>query len=136
MYNVNPFNPYQAINPAYIAPNLTSNASGHNFNQIIKVNGRNGAEAYQMPPNAQALLLDETQPLLWLKQTDGAGYPTITAYDIKPHQEQAQPDMKSLEERISRIEEKLNEPDHSINNGKNARNAASKANGADPKIIE
>ena len=136
MYNANPFNPYQPLNPAYIAPNLPQNAPGHNSNQIIKVNGRGGAEAYQMPPNSQIILLDETRPLIWLKQTDGAGYPTLTAYDIKPHEETPEPDMKSLEERISKIEELIHESNNSIDNAKNTRNAASKANGADNKIIK
>lgn len=36
MYNINPFNPYQGINPAYIPSNLPSNTHGTNFNQIIK----------------------------------------------------------------------------------------------------
>ena len=100
MYNLNPFNPYQGVNPAYLSQ---VNNSLHPVNQIIKVNGRGGADAYQMPPNSQALLLDETQPVIWLKQTDGAGYPTLTAYDIKPHEEKPVPDMQSLEQRIKEI---------------------------------
>lgn len=107
MYNMNPFNPYQGLNPAYL-----QNSNMHtNNNQIIKVNGKGGADAYQMPPNSQVLLLDETQPLLWLKQTDGAGYPSLTAYDIKPHEEMPVPDIKNIEQRITKIEEVLkNEP--------------------------
>ena len=36
MYPVNPFNPYQAINPAYIPSNLPQNAHAGNFNQITR----------------------------------------------------------------------------------------------------
>lgn len=41
--------------------------------EIIKVKGQNGAEAFQMAPNSQVLLLDENDPLIWFVQTDGAG---------------------------------------------------------------
>ena len=113
MYQSNPFNPYQ-MNPAYMSQ---LNQSMHQP-QIVKVNGRGGAEAYQMPPNSQVLLLDETQPILWLKQTDGAGYPSLNAYDIKPHEEKPMPDMNSLEERIARIEEVLKNESNSTSNGR------------------
>ncbi len=41
-----------------------------------------------MPPNSSILLLDETAPIVWLKMTDGAGYPTLNPYDIAPHQDE------------------------------------------------
>lgn len=129
MYPANPFNPYQGINPAYLQNNIHNNS-----NQIIKVNGRGGADAYQMPPNSQVLLLDETQPLLWLKQTDGAGYPSLTAYDIKPHEEIPLPDVKTLEQRIAKIEEVLNnEPYIANDNKKLTYDGAGKTNGPNDK---
>lgn len=42
--------------------------------EVIKVNGRGGANAFQMGPNSSILLLDETDNIVWLAQTDGAGY--------------------------------------------------------------
>lgn len=83
--------------------------------QVTKVNGENGAKAYQIGVNSSALLLDESGLLIWLVTSDGAGYKTVTAYDIKPHQEAPKPDYGSLENRIQRLEE--------IVNG-NARNTA------------
>lgn len=83
----------------------------YNRTEIIHVNGENGARAFQMMPNSQALLLDDTAPLVWLAQTDGAGYKTITPYEIKPF-EQKEP-IKSLEERIERIERMLNDESNS-----------------------
>lgn len=133
MYQPNPFNPYQ-MNPAYANPNL--HPITQNQNQIIKVNGRGGAEAYQMMPNSQVLLLDETQPILWLKQTDGAGYPSLNAYDIKPHEEKPLPDMQSLEERITKIEEAMKNESYHTNNGrKKPDDASGKADDAGSKII-
>jgi hypothetical protein len=76
--------------------------------EIIRVNGENGARAYQMASNSSALLLDESAPLVWLVQTDGAGYKTATPYTIAPYQAQAEPDYASLEERIKRLEDMIN----------------------------
>ena len=75
--------------------------------EIVRVNGRGGAEAYQLAPNSSALLLDTTAPVVWLKTTDGAGYPTVAAYDIAPAQTQEQKDasrFSALEKRISDLE--------------------------------
>ena len=72
------------------------------------MNGKNGAEAFQMPPNSSIILLDESAPLIWLKMTDGAGYPTITPYRIEPLKSEPPVDMAALETRIKRLEERLN----------------------------
>ena len=76
--------------------------------EIIRVNGEGGARAYQMPPNSNALLLDEANPLVWLVQTDGAGYKTVTPYTITPYQAAPVPDLGSLEQRIARLEGMIN----------------------------
>lgn len=76
--------------------------------QIIKVNGENGARAYQMPANSSALLLDESAPIVWLKQTDGAGYPTLTPYRIEPYAPEPEPDYRSLLSRIEKLEGLIN----------------------------
>lgn len=73
--------------------------------EIIHVNGQNGAQAFQMFPNSQALLLDDTAPLIWLAQTDGAGYKTITPYTIAPYQPEPEIDLKNIDERLKKIEE-------------------------------
>ncbi len=77
--------------------------------EVVNVSGRPGAEAYQMAVNSSALLLDSTAPIVWLAQTDGAGYKTLTPYDIVPHKEVKQEDvLQKLEDRISKLEEKVN----------------------------
>lgn len=50
--------------------------------EIVHVNGKNGADAFQMAPNSNNLLLDDTAPIVWLVQTDGAGYKSLTPFDI------------------------------------------------------
>ena len=55
--------------------------------QVIRVNGENGARAFQIGPNSSALLLDESGTMVWLVTSDGAGYRTVSAYDIAPHKD-------------------------------------------------
>lgn len=105
MFNPYAYNPYQQAQP-------------YQKQELIRVNGRPGAEAYQMPPNSSALLLDESAPLVWLAQTDGAGYKTLTAYDINPHQPEPQVDVKSLIDRIERLEGIVNEKSHTASSRK------------------
>lgn len=76
--------------------------------EVVKVNGKNGADAFQMTSNSSALLLDTTAPIVWLVQTDGAGYKTCTPYDITPHVSEEEVQYKTLEERISKLEETIN----------------------------
>ena len=102
MYNnANMYNPYLTV--------------GLQRQEVIRVNGRNGAEAYQMAPNSSVLLLDETTPVVWLKTTDGASYPTITGYTItpiKPKETEVAAsevnDYSKLEARIKKLEEIIN----------------------------
>ena len=76
--------------------------------EVVKVNGENGARAYPIGPNSSALLLDESGVLVWLVTSDGAGYKSVSAYDITPHQTAPAPDFTSLEDRIKRLEEFVN----------------------------
>lgn len=79
------------------------------YQQIVRVNGENGAKMYQMMPNCSALLLDETSPIVWLAQTDGAGYKTVTPYKIEPFTPEPAPDLKSIMDRLTRLETIINE---------------------------
>ena len=100
----NPFlNPYGAYPQQY-----QQMAQAQPQQQVVKVNGENGARAYQIGANSSALLLDETGTMVWLCTTDGAGYKTVSAYDIVPHKAAPQPDFGTLETRISRLEEIVN----------------------------
>lgn len=76
--------------------------------EIIRVNGRNGAMSIKMAPSSSVLVLDETAPLVWLCQTDGAGYLTVTPFDIAPHQEAPQVSVNDLSARLARLEEIVN----------------------------
>lgn len=74
-----------------------------------RVNGRGGADAFQMGPYSTAFLLDESGLIMWIATTDGAGYKTIVPYDLTPHQDVPAPDYNSLEGRIAKLEGFMNE---------------------------
>ena len=61
-----------------------------------------------MAPNSSILLMDENDPIVWLKQTDGAGYATVTPYTVTPYQAAAPVDVAGLENRVKRLEEMIN----------------------------
>jgi hypothetical protein len=85
---------------------------------------------YQMSANSEDLLLDESMPIVWLVQTDGAGYKTITPYDVTPHQAQPTVDIQSLESRIEKLEEKFNESHYKRNrNNQSVKNQTDVSNG-------
>jgi hypothetical protein len=60
-------------------------------NGLVKVNGMDGAKAYQMPPNSAMPLFHESEDVFYLKVTDGAGFPTIKAFSFSPLEENLQP---------------------------------------------
>ena len=100
-------NPY--LNPYGIQqPMIQPMAQAAQPTQVVRVNGENGAKAYNLGANSSALLLDESGLMVWLVTADGAGYKTVSAYDITPHQEAPAPDYGSLENRIKRLEELMN----------------------------
>ena len=94
-----------------IDPDLLKNMmSGMNTQPMeehtVKVNGINGANALNLAPNSDKLVLDMNDPIVWFIQTDGAGYKTVTGYDIRIHKEVKQEDlMKSFEKRLNKLEE-------------------------------
>ena len=99
-------NPF--INPDGMAPQYTPQVMPAAPQQVVRVNGENGARAFQIGANSSALLLDESGLMVWLITSDGAGYKTVQAYDIAPHKAEQAPDFGGLEDRIRRLEEKVN----------------------------
>ena len=75
--------------------------------QVVRVNGENGARSFQMGANSSALLLDESGLMVWLVTSDGAGYKTVSPYDIVPHKNTPAPDYSDLENRIKRLEDMM-----------------------------
>ena len=79
----NPYNPYNPYQTAYNQMNGYNQQNGY-YQQnprdgIIRVTGMEGAKAYQMPPNSREALFDDTDDIVFIKVTDGGGFPTLKA---------------------------------------------------------
>ena len=57
-------------------------------NAIVSVTGIEGARAYQLPPNSSVPLFDADSDTLYVKTTDGAGFPTIRTFRFEEVKEQ------------------------------------------------
>jgi len=56
------------------------------INGVIKVNGRDSAIQYQLPPNSMSpALFDNDGKTFYIVSTDGTGTKTVEAFDYTPH---------------------------------------------------
>lgn len=97
-------------------------------NGLTRVTGIDGAKAYQMPPNSVAALFDDSYDIMYVKSTDGAGFPTIRIFDFFEHKEEApvqqQPvnvenfatkqELETLENEIKQVKEMLSNGKQSV----------------------
>lgn len=75
--NVQSMQPYQ--NSMQPCQNMQPNQT------LIRVTGIDGARAYQMQANSVVPLFDSDNDIMYIKSTDGAGFPTIKAYTFAPY---------------------------------------------------
>ena len=59
---------------------------------IQYVNDIKSAEAFQMPPNSSAILMDANLSRFYMKQTDASGVATIKSYDFKEAEAEKAPE--------------------------------------------
>lgn len=69
-----------AYNPWFYYP--TAPVNQQPVNGLVAVTGIEGAKAYQLPPNSSMPLFDANEDVLYLKTTDGAGFPTVRVFDF------------------------------------------------------
>ena len=105
------YNPYYPYTPTVPTQTYTPQLKQET---VLTVNGYNGANACQMAPNSSKLALDISGTMIWLIVTDGAGYKTITPYDIFDHKEPTpvqtpSVDLSTIEARLSKVEAFMNE---------------------------
>lgn len=70
MYPMN-FQPYNSPYGQYMQQSL------------VRVNGIEGAKAYQMGANSVVALFDSNEDLMFVKSTDGAGFPMIRTFKFE-----------------------------------------------------
>lgn len=51
--------------------------------QLIRVNGIDGAKAFNMGANSTVALFDANEDIMYIKSTDGAGFPSIRVFGFK-----------------------------------------------------
>jgi hypothetical protein len=58
-------------------------------NGVIKVNGRDSAMQYQLPPNSTSpALFDNSGTCFYIVSTDGTGMKTVETFDFQPHKDE------------------------------------------------
>lgn len=89
-------NPYASLMPQqnqYYNPQMNNQQI---FPQIqtqnlIRVNGIEGAKAYQMSANSIVSLFDANEDIMYIKSTDGAGFPSIRTFSFTEVKEENKP---------------------------------------------
>ena len=67
-----------------------------NPQNLIRVSGMDGAKAYQMPANSTVALFANNEDVMYIKSTDGAGFPSIRVFDFV-ERTQTEPETKVVE---------------------------------------
>ena len=86
MYSYYP--PLQSPLQSAFMPQQPVLAPVQDVQDVQYVNGKAGAEAYQMYANKKAILMDANLPRFYLKQTDANGQATIKSYDFHETEEE------------------------------------------------
>lgn len=93
--------PYQPYQSTWQNPYATSSPYGQGtvmptmqpyqqpVNGVVKVNGRDSAMQYQLPPNSMSpALFDNNGKVFYIVSTDGTGMKTVEAFDFSPHKDE------------------------------------------------
>lgn len=87
MFNYNPLaNQYMVNGYQSQIGQIQSQYQQQQNPSLIRVTGLDGAKAYQMPPNSVVPLFDSDNDVMYIKSTDGAGFPTIRAFNFTPYE--------------------------------------------------
>ena len=79
-------NPYASLIPQnqYYNPQMNNQQifPQEQPQNLIRVNGIDGAKAYQMNANSTVALFDSNEDIMYIKNTDGAGFPSIRTFNF------------------------------------------------------
>ena len=78
-------NPYTSLlgqTPYYNQPMNNQPFPQQITQNLIRVNGIEGAKAYQMSANSTVALFDTNEDIMYVKTTDGAGFPIIRTFSF------------------------------------------------------
>ena len=120
-------NPYASLMPQqnqYYNPQMNNQQIYPQIQtqNLIRVNGIEGAKAYQMSANSIVSLFDANEDIMYIKSTDGAGFPSIRTFsftEVKEENKSAQQvDYISREEFEEFKKELMNNGKQSISRSK------------------
>lgn len=63
---------------------LQNNCINSNRNTLLRVNGYEGARAFQMTPDTTVALFDANEDIFYVKTSDAGGFANIKAYSFQP----------------------------------------------------
>ena len=89
--------------PRMIVPNPPTISVGPQPRDLEKVNGFDSARQYPMPPNSRVALFDINDDILYIKETDASGFPTIRRFRF--HEEIETPNSTVEEGKYVTVEE-------------------------------
>jgi len=79
-------NPYLSSPYMPQLPTQTVQPYQQPVNGVVKVNGRDSAMQYQLPPNSMSpALFDNNGKVFYIVSTDGTGMKTVESFDFTPH---------------------------------------------------
>lgn len=72
----------QSYQPPMMSQQMPQNASPMAGSAMVWVPGFQAAQEYLVAPNSAVALWDSNAPVVYLKQADSGGKPTLTIYDL------------------------------------------------------
>lgn len=107
--------------------------------ELPRVNGYDGALRFPLGPNSRIALFDGNDDIMYIKQTDAGGYPTITRYRFAPDDQSVKSgqqyvtmdEFNKFKEDLLNGRQFIRESSDSTNRGTGNRNGQSKRTGAD-----
>lgn len=111
MYSA-PFNPFGSPYMGFQSPVQMPAQQAQNAlppQQVMQANGKASIDALRLSPNSSVLVMDTTEPIVWLCSSDSIGTVTAKAYDISEHHDAPPVDVHTIEERLSAVEKRIEE---------------------------
>ena len=111
--------------------NMQNNIPVNNSLMLTRVTGVEGAKAYQMPANSTVALFDNNEDLMYIKTTDGAGFPTIRTFSFSEVVANNNPVPDNVDyvtrDEFNKLKEELLNGKQSISRSKSNLNSADKS---------
>ena len=74
---------YQPTNQTMPSFSMQNTDQAPRFNNIFQVMGPESAQAFQIGPDSQVILMDSNKPVFYMKKSDSSGYFETKAFEFK-----------------------------------------------------